>query len=145
MGNRRILVTGSQGWTDGESIHKVLTALWILAPDAALVSGACPRGADALAEAAWRGLGGEVERHRPVWRPGGVFDPAAGMRRSEKMVQLGADVCVAFGLPCLRPACAGRPADQDWPFHVSHGTGYCARYAEDRGIPVRRFTPILAA
>jgi hypothetical protein len=141
----RILVTGSQDWDDRESIHRVLRALWILAPGAVLVSGACPRGADALAEATWRGLGGEVERHRPVWRPGGVFDPAAGMRRSEDMVQLGADVCVAFGTRCARPACAGREPDPGWLYHVSHGTGHCARYAEAHGIRVRRFAPILAA
>jgi hypothetical protein len=141
----RILVTGSQGWTGAGSVHRVLKALWTLAPGAVLVSGACPRGADALAEAFWRSLGGEVERHRPVWRPSGVFDPAVGMRRSEKMVQLGADICLAFGVRCTRPACAGRAADEGWPFHVTHGTGHCARYAEDRGILVRRFAPILAA
>jgi hypothetical protein len=145
MGNSRILVTGSQEWADGGSVHRVLKALWTLAPGAVLVSGACPRGADALAEAVWRSLGGEVERHRPVWRPGGVLDPAAGMRRSEKMVQLGADLCVAFGMPCTRAACARRRPDRAWPFHVTHGTGHCASYAEDHGIAVRRFTPILAA
>lgn len=141
----RILVTGSQGWSDARSVHRVLKALWTLAPGAVLVSGACPRGADAFAEDTWRSLGGEVERCRPVWRPGGVFDPAAGMRRSEKMVQLGASICVAFGVPCTRPACTRRAADEGWPFHVTHGTGHCARYAESRGIPVRRVTPILAA
>lgn len=140
----RILVTGSQGWTDAGSVHRVLKALWTLAPGAVLVSGACQRGADALAEDTWRNLGGEVERHRPVWKPGGVFDPAAGMRRSEKMVHLGADICVAFGLRCERPGCAALPPDAGWPYHVSHGTGHCARYAELHGIPVRRFTPILA-
>jgi hypothetical protein len=144
MGNHRILVTGSQGWGDREVIHRVLKALWTITPGAVLVSGGCPRGADALAEATWRSLGGEVERHRPVWRPDGAFDPAAGIRRSEKMVQLGADICVAFGVPCTRPACAGRRADPGWPCHVSHGTGHCARYAEANGIPVKRFTPILA-
>jgi hypothetical protein len=141
----RILVIGSQGWSDGGGVHRVLKALWTLAPGAVLVSGGCQRGADALAEVTWRGLGGEVERHRPVWRPAGVVDPAAGFRRSERMVQAGADICVAFGLPCARPACAGRRPDPGWPFHVTHGTGHCARYAEGHGIPVRRFTPILAA
>lgn len=61
------------------------------------------------------------------------------------MVQLGADICVAFGMPCTRPACVNVPPDPGWPYHVSHGTGHCAEYAEARGIPVRRFTPILAA
>lgn len=141
MGNYRVLVTGSQGWSDEERIHRVLKALWILAPGAVLVSGGCPRGADALAERAWRGLGGEVERHRPEWD---LHGRVAGFRRSEKMVQLGAGVCVAFGARCTRATCAGRAADPGWPFHVTHGTGHCARYAEDHGIPVRRFAPILA-
>jgi hypothetical protein len=138
----RILVTGSQDWADRGSIHRVLKALWILAPGAVLVSGACPRGADALAEAAWRDLGGEVEPHPADW---GRHGRAAGMRRSEEMVQLGAGICVAFGMPCTRPACAGRRPDPGWPYHVSHGTGHCARYAEEHGVPVRRFTPTLAA
>jgi hypothetical protein len=138
----RILVTGSQDWADRGSVHRVLKVLWTLAPGAVLVSGACPRGADALAEAAWRDLGGEVERHRPQWDR---YGRAAGMRRSEEMVHLGADICVAFGMPCTRPACASRAPDPGWPYHVSHGTGHCARYAEARGIEVRRVTPILAA
>lgn len=142
MAEHRILVTGSQDWNDGARIHRVLKALWILRPGAVLVSGACPRGADAHAEAWWRVLGGEVEPHPADW---GRHGRAAGMRRSEKMVQLGADICVAFGMPCTRAACAGLPADLGWPYHVSHGTGHCARYAGDHGIPVRRFTPILAS
>lgn len=138
----RILVTGSQEWDDEASIHRVLKALWILAPEALLVSGGCPRGADALCERAWRGLGGEVKRYRPDWDK---YGRAAGFRRSEKMVLLGADICVAFGVACARVECAGRQADEGWPFHVTHGTGYCASYAESHGIPVRRFAPILAA
>jgi SLOG family YspA-like protein len=141
MGNHRILVTGSQDWGDAAAVHRVLKALWTITPGAVLVSGECPRGADAHAGAFWRGLGGEVDPHPADWRQG----RAAGIRRSEKMVQAGADICVAFGMPCTRPACANRAADEGWPFHVSHGTGHCARYAEDHGIPVRRFTPILAA
>lgn len=146
MGDNRVIVTGSQDWTDPELVRKVLRAVWIWAPPGTvLVSGGCPRGADRLAETAWRALGGEVETHRPVWRPNGVWDPAAGIRRSEHMVLLGASLCVAFGLPCQRAGCAGKPADPEWPFHVTHGTGHCSLFAARHGIRTGRFTPILAA
>jgi hypothetical protein len=138
----RILVTGSQGWTDQVTVDRVLRAVWSLAPGSVLVSGACPRGADAAAERAWRQLGGEVERHRPDWS---AYGQPAGMRRSEHMVSLGASLCVAFGCRCERPRCARRAPDPGWPFHVTHGTGHCAGFAALYGIPVRRFTPIPAA
>jgi hypothetical protein len=141
----RVIVTGSQGWDDEGRVRRVLTALWGRVPGATLVSGGCPRGADALAERAWRRLGGPVETHRPKWRPGGVFDPAAGFRRSEVMVRLGAVVCVAFIVPCGKPGCAGKPADRRLSFHGTHGSVHCADYAEDSGMKVRRVVPILAA
>jgi SLOG family YspA-like protein len=141
----RILVTGSQGWEDEQGIRYVLTAVYRLAPGAVLVSGACAHGADLLCERAWTGLGGQVERHRAVWRPDGVFDRAAGFRRSEDMVHLGAGICLAFILPCEKPACAGKPPDRKLPYHGTHGSVHCADYAEDHGISVRRFTPILPA
>lgn len=123
----------------------MLKPLWILSEGGLLVSGACPRGADAICEKTWRGFGGEVRQYRPVWQPDGVFDPAAGFRRSEKMVHRGADICVAFILRCEKPQCALLPPDRGLPYHGTHGSVHCAGYAEDHGIPVRRFTPILAA
>ena len=45
---KRILVTGSRGWTDRDVIHDALSDYWreIDCPaDAVLVSGACPTGA----------------------------------------------------------------------------------------------------
>jgi len=140
--SRRVLVTGSQGWQDAELVARVLRALWILTEGGVLVSGGCPRGADALAERAWRALGGEVERHRPEW---GRYGNSAGFRRSEKMVQLGAGICVAFILPCDKPLCEGKPPDRGLEYHGTHGSVHCADYAEDHGIATRRFAPILAA
>lgn len=142
---RRLLVTGSQDWDDAAVIWRVLKKLWNFDPDILLVSGACPRGADLLCETYWdEYLGGGIERKAADWYPNGRYDSSAGIRRNCEMVDLGAWGCVAFGLPCERQQCRGKPADPGWPFHVTHGTGHCARYAEARGIPVKRYTPILA-
>lgn len=85
------MVTGSRTWSDVRTIRKVLSGLY--RPGALLVSGACPRGADYIAEAVWRALGGEVERHPADWAK---YGRAAGYRRNVVMAHLGADICVAF-------------------------------------------------
>lgn len=58
-----------------------------------LVSGACPTGADRMCEAEAMRRGWTVERHEPKWH---IYGKAAGAKRNQKMVKLGADVCVAF-------------------------------------------------
>jgi hypothetical protein len=140
---RRLLVTGSQDWDDAVLVGKVLKRAWNYDVEMLLVSGGCPRGADLICETYWdEFLGGDIERHPADWYPNGVLDNMAGFRRNDAMVRLGAWGCVAFGLPCERVACRGKPADPGWPFHVTHGTKHCARAAGACGIPVRRFTPI---
>lgn len=88
---RRVLVTGSRNWQDRQVIRDALARVWH--PEAVLVSGACPTGADALCEACWSHWGGQVERHPADW---GRLGRAAGPRRNAQMVALGADVCLAF-------------------------------------------------
>jgi hypothetical protein len=112
----RVLVTGSRTWTDEEAIADVLTGHWHDG-NALLVTGACPRGADEIAERIWRSRGGLVERHPADWTTG----RDAGMRRNAAMVELGADVCLAF----IRD---GSPSAT----HAAH-------LAEQAGIPVHRF------
>ncbi len=113
----RILVTGSRTWEDAGVIAGALAGYY--RDGAILVSGACPRGADALAEEYWALLGGEIERHPADWAR---FGRRAGFRRNAEMVNLGADACCAF----IRDG--------------SRGASHCAGLARAAGIPVRLYT-----
>ena len=112
---RRVLVTGSRTWADEAVITDALREYW--AAGAVLISGACPRGADAITERLWSSWGGQVERHPADWETG----RAAGMERNAAMVAAGADVCLAF----IR---------DDSP-----GASHAARLADLAGIPVHRY------
>ena len=113
---RRVLVTGSRTWTDTSVIRDALAAVWH--PDTVLVTGACPRGADLLAEQCWTRWGGPVQRWPARWKRDG---PAAGPRRNQHMVDLGADLCLAF------------------IHHHSRGASHCATAARRAGIPTHVF------
>lgn len=115
---KRVLVTGSRTWTDEVTIHDALAAQWGDGT-AVLVSGACLRGADRIAEMVWSGWGGRIERHPADWSQHGR---QAGFRRNAEMVNGGADVCLAF----IR---AGSP-----------GASHTAQLAEAAGIPTRRYS-----
>lgn len=124
----RILVTGSRDWGDREAI--LLAFRDFLGGDNVLVSGACPTGADRIAEEiAEDFLGWEVEPHPADWSRG----RKAGPERNAHMVSLGADVCLAFIGDCTSPRCSVEGK------HPSHGASGCADLAERAGIPVRRF------
>lgn len=110
---RRILVTGSRLWVDTAAIRAALAVWWH--PAAVLVSGACPRGADRLAEACWTAWGGRVARYPADWRR---YGHRAGFVRNLDMIRSGVDVCVAF----IRDG--------------SRGAMHCAGWAELAGVPV---------
>ena len=82
-----------------------------------LVTGGCPRGADAIAERLWGSWGGQVERHPADWATG----RGAGFARNAAMVTLGAAACLAF----IRDN--------------SPGASHAARLAGQAGIPVHRY------
>lgn len=110
----RILITGSRTWADTTVIRDALLAVWH--PDTVLVSGACPRGADALCETYWRRRGGRIERHPADWA---TYGRRAGFRRNAEMVRTKPDICLAF----IRDH--------------SRGAEHTAALAQRAGIPTR--------
>jgi hypothetical protein len=122
----RILVTGSRDWDDIATIGAALEqAIADAGPRTILVvHGACPSGADRHADhyARWlRGKGApvDVEPHPANWSLNGK---RAGFIRNQLMVNLGADVCLAF----IKDG--------------SRGASHTARLAEEAGIPTKRWT-----
>lgn len=133
----RVLVTGSRSWDDAKTVREALEAAAAgLAtagiPMMTVVHGACPSGADELADQWVRYYRGEphvtAERHPALWRK---YAKRAGFIRNELMVSRGASLCLAFIAPCADPKC-----DDPKP-HGSHGATHCAELADDRGIPMR--------
>lgn len=131
----RILVTGSRTWADKRIIREALATVWH--PRNILVHGACPTGADMLADACWTHWGGRTEPHpaETVYQPCrddchhgprrrgqyGTYCPAPPQRRNREMVAAGADLCLAF-IQSKSP-----------------GATECARLARRAGIPVRLY------
>jgi hypothetical protein len=122
----RLLITGSRDWDDRTTIANFLldvrdTRDWTGRDglDVTLVSGACPRGADRIAEEIAEDIGWAVERHPADWL---TYGRGAGFRRNAEMVALGANLCGAF----IK--------------NFSLGASHTASLAEEAGIPVRRFT-----
>ena len=116
----RILVTGSRSWNDTEVILNALFVTVLDAQDAGyekfiLVHGDCPKGADYLAAKYWTG---KQERHPADWHKHGK---KTGFVRNSEMVNLGANICLAF------------IKDE------SKGATMTANLAEKAGIEVRRF------
>jgi hypothetical protein len=130
----RILVTGSRDWADELWLaHKLDAAVSHFGADnAVIVHGACPTGADQLADQWCETYAIKVERHPADWKQHGR---SAGFLRNAEMVMLGADLCLAFINPCISPKCRNKRR------HDSHGATHCADLAEKAGIETRRYRP----
>lgn len=141
----RILVTGSRDWPDDYAVDDTLSDVEQQRDDPGapfvVVHGACPTGADAYAARwveGWRGYpveGGEYVTEEPHPADWDTHGRAAGFRRNAEMVNLGADLCLAFISDCTSPRCIRSDP------HPSHGATHTADLAEKAGIPTRRFTP----
>lgn len=118
----RILVTGSRDWADHDLIRDALASAIYEHTPAVIVHGACPTGADSIASWWVRSLSRNLplteERHPANWQVNGK---RAGFIRNAHMVNLGADVCLAF----IR--------------NGSRGASHTAALAEKAGICVRRW------
>jgi hypothetical protein len=135
-------VTGSREWKDWRTFSRAMVELqqqfaemwydgqgepvdyntdgWVI------VHGACPTGADAMADE-WAAVNYiPAERHPAQWDQ---FGKGAGFRRNQEMVDLGADICLAF--------IVNGPGK-------SRGTRDCVRRAVSADIPVRMFYPEVA-
>lgn len=113
----RILITGSRHWSDERAIESALLGATYNVPgDRITVVHGGASGADRLAGKLADEWGMNVEVHPAEW---GKHGKAAGPIRNQKMVDLGADVCLAF------------------PLADSRGTKHCMMVASRAGIPVR--------
>ena len=124
VGTHRVLITGSRDWTDHIAIHEALAVVCSERTGRlVIVHGACPRGADAIASRWVDNFGDQYrsveERHPANWQINGK---RAGFIRNAHMVNLGADICLAF----IR--------------NGSRGATHTADLAEKAGIPTRRWT-----
>lgn len=113
----RILVTGSRDWEDQNLIWTILNET--AEPNAVLIHGDCPTGADRMA-ASWAHTQPDikVEAYPAEWDK---YGKRAGFIRNKHMVDLGADVCLAF----IK--------------NNSRGASMTAQLAVSAGILVRRF------
>lgn len=114
----RILITGSRTYSDMRALEEAIEG----APRRSdgivtIVHGDCPTGADRLAkEFCTSHPGFREEAHPADW---GRRGKAAGPKRNQEMVDLGADICLAF------------------PSEGSRGTWDCVRRARKAGIEVK--------
>jgi len=145
MWEARVLVTGSRSWTDEQAVADALLDTWhditqTIGTQARMVvvHGDCPEGGDAIAKEWAVGNGLVHEPHPADWSAPcdntcsrshrktsarhGEYCPTAGHRRNQFMVDLGADLVLAF--------------HRDG----SRGTADCIRRAEAADIPVRTIT-----
>jgi YspA, cpYpsA-related SLOG family len=127
----RVLITGSRGWTHLAAVRADLDSLLSKhgRDGLTIVHGACSRGADRMAANWARQRKVTVEAHPADWERYGRA--RAGFIRNAEMVQAGADLCLAYVLPCESPNCP-RPRPHD-----THGSADCIARAEAAGIPLR--------
>lgn len=100
----RVIVTGSRNWTGQWGINKIYEVLDSVLNMAdtmeqgfELIHGACPTGADEIADS-WAHVSEIADKVMITTWPAawGTYGKAAGPVRNEQMTTAGADLCVAF-------------------------------------------------
>lgn len=129
---KRLLITGSRDWTDEQAIKIALYNAWTElggGRNVILVSGGA-KGADKMAEFIWSINVGDdrIERYP-------AKDFPHPLKRNDHMVNLGADLCLAFPTMCTKPNCNKSTSQPD--SHLSHGTDYTIKKARAAGIDTR--------
>ena len=108
----RVLITGSRHWSDWGAIAAELEGF---DDDTVIVTGGA-RGADRMAQDVAYEMGYSVAIYQAEWDK---YGRQAGPGRNQRMVDAGADLCLAF------------------PLAGSMGTWDCVRRARAAGIPVK--------
>ena len=112
----RVIVCGSRDWHDVDAIRRALARLPF--PHETVIVHGDARGADKQAGEIARTMGFRVEAHPAEWSKWGRI---AGPKRNQKMLDLGADLVLAFQLNAstgtndmiLKAARAGVPVEID--------------------------------
>lgn len=141
MSSTRILMTGSRSWNDGQISHDALnTSLALLgaSPSASVLVHGAAGGADQLLAATAQQIGMAVEAHPakwsvhteacPEWDRKNQTCKLAGHRRNAEMIELGAEVCLAF------PTHGYHLAPGESRQNTSRGTWDCAEKAKNAGL-----------
>ena len=89
----RVMISGSRHWVDAAAIRREL--LKLDTTRTIIVHGACPTGADAIADRLAVQMGFAVEPYPAEWKK---YGRSAGPRRNQEMVDI-SDRLIAFPLP----------------------------------------------
>ena len=122
----KVLVTGSRDWVNKDAIEREFKKL---PAGTIIVHGACPTGADALADSAAMKFGFKIRRFPARWETEGK---GAGPRRNARMIRE------------EHPDADGKPFDLGLAFTLdlsrSRGTKDCVERARKAGIKVEVFS-----
>jgi hypothetical protein len=139
----RVIVTGPRDWKGAYPYRTLRDAMEAIPVDAhvpegevmTLVEGEA-QGFDTMAKAIAEDLGWVVDPF-PVksWYAGGSFNPEAGHRRNQDMVDSGGDISLAGLMWCIKPE------HKNQKEHITHGTADCIGRLEDAGIPIVYVNP----
>ena len=136
MTEPRLLIAGSRTWSDPWLMVGALNrALEHLGGSPTLIQGTA-NGADSMAAQLWSDAGRPVESHPAEWgqhspecSPAHHGQPrckSAGFRRNARMVELGADLCIAFIVGASKGASmtarmAERAGIETWRIDLAEG------------------------